>query len=81
MRVVLSVTDRFGNPLSGVTVRVKPSAGKIAGGGVSDAAGKVTLSWTTGAIAAKQQLTASVGGTKVMANHSVVVGNPKPKAS
>ena len=61
--VELRVTDHAGNPVPGVTVALRPSAGTVAEPApVSDSIGMVAVSWRLGPAAGLQRLVASVQG-------------------
>lgn len=61
--VVVEVTDRFANPVSGVTVTFSVGEGGVTPTTAdTEVSGRASALWTLGATEGAQQLTASVGG-------------------
>jgi len=79
-RVVVTVTDAYGNPVRDALVVFTPTAGTVSASRVaSDGAGAAATVWTPGAPAGEQRLTATVRGTSVTAAHAVRVTVPPTK--
>lgn len=75
--IVLAATDQFGNPVSGLVVRAKPSDGSVSDSVLStDSTGAARLGWTLGRRAGPQQLELRAAGVDsavvVMARASVL---------
>ena len=61
--VQVRVTDRHGNPVSGVRISLRPGQGTVAERtAVSDSTGRAEAAWTLGPVAGLQHLTASAQG-------------------
>lgn len=85
--IVVRVSDRFGNPISGVTVSFSPASGGTANptSAVTDASGLAHTSWTLGAVSGAQVLhvnaaglptldvTATAGGSAASAGDFIVI--------
>lgn len=70
----LRVADRAGNPVPGVPVTLRVSAGTVgARAPVTDSTGRVSVSWTVGQTAGAQHLSASVDGIERQAEVTAVV--------
>jgi len=63
--IELRVSDRAGNPVPGVAVSVRPSAGSVRErAAVGDSAGRISIAWTLGTAAGPQKLTVSAQGVE-----------------
>lgn len=73
-KVAALVTDEFGNPVADVRVRLTASAGRVTPErAVTDAKGRVSVTWQPGPRGGEQTLTARVLGRDVVAGQYVVL--------
>jgi hypothetical protein len=65
--LVVLVTDQYGNPAPGASVRwsVASGGGSVTGAGTTDASGQAAADWTLGSTTGAQTLTASAAGKTV----------------
>lgn len=78
VKVVVRVTDAYGNPVPGAVVVFAAKVGRLAASrGTTDASGAATTNWTLGRAAGPQAITATVRGSKVRADHTVRVTAPR----
>lgn len=72
--IELRLMDRGGNPVPGVAVALRPSAGSVGDRApITDSAGRVLVAWTAGQTAGVQHLVASVNGLERRAEVTVQV--------
>jgi len=76
--VQVIIRDRFGNPVPNVPVRFSVATGKASPlQGVTDAAGRVSTTWTLGPKRGKQSLTATVRSPALRVTHTIEASTPK----
>lgn len=77
--ILLRASDRFGNPVAGVVLRLRPAAGRVGDTALTtDAAGRARFVWTLGRMAGLQRMTVRLAGDTAGTEVTAVARAGKP---